>query len=156
MRLTVAHAEEVSAHGASTFIVAGVEPLSRVTQNLMSSWNSLQDAEDDDVFQTVSNKMGNIGGADPVRRLSRAVLPQLPRSSLGDTVHSSGGYERRPSILVGNMLQGYGRRMSRMDNACYVSSSDELERNKMAVVHRIPTVRFRSTSLHIRHSFRRK
>lgn len=74
------------------------------------------------MFQTVSNKMGNTGGADPVRRLSRAVLPQLPRSSLGETGNPSGGYERRPSILVGNMLQGYGRRMSRMDNACYVSN----------------------------------
>ncbi|XP_018496808.1 uncharacterized protein LOC108864879 [Galendromus occidentalis] len=106
--------------GIDPKLMSSDDPKARLSQ-LQTLQDILMDAEDDDVFQTVTNKMGNMGGGDPVRRLSRAVLPQLPRSSQSDTVHSTGGYERRPSILVGNMLQGYGRRMSRMDNACYTN-----------------------------------
>lgn len=54
-----------------------------------------------------------------MRRLSRAVIP---RSSIGDSVNSIGGYERRPSMFVGNMLQDFERRMSRFDNSCFVRS----------------------------------
>ncbi|XP_022704303.1 uncharacterized protein LOC111269159 [Varroa jacobsoni] len=100
------------------------DPKARISQ-LQTLQDILMDAEDDEVFQTVTTKVSNLSGADPVRRLSRAVLPQLPKASAGDTVppvgSGVGAYERRPSVLVGNMLQDYERRLSRFDNSCYIN-----------------------------------
>ncbi|OQR69318.1 laminin subunit beta-2-like [Tropilaelaps mercedesae] len=108
--------------GIDPRVMQSDEPKARISQ-LQTLQDILMDAEDDEVFQTVTSKVGNLSGADPIRRFSRAVLPQMSRSSTGEVVYpSTGTYERRPSCLVGNMLQDYERRFSRFDNACYTNS----------------------------------
>lgn len=103
--------------------VAGIDPKlmnSDDPKSRMSQMQTLQDilmeAEDDEVFQTVSSKVGNVNAGDAARRMSRALLPPMAKTST-----SGEGYERRPSMLVGNMLNGYERRMSRFDNSCFTN-----------------------------------
>ncbi|EEC16284.1 conserved hypothetical protein [Ixodes scapularis] len=105
--------------GVDPKLLTSDDPHSRITQ-LQTLQDILMDAEDDDVYQTVTRHVANQPpSASLARRLTMGALPQLnAHTHHGDTscLDPESGVRRqgrRASQMVSNMLNSYERRASK-------------------------------------------
>ncbi|XP_049513794.1 uncharacterized protein LOC119466483 isoform X2 [Dermacentor silvarum] len=98
--------------GVDPKLMSSSDPQSRLAQ-LQTLQDILMDAEDDDVYQTVTRHLGN-QPASLARRLTMAALPGGGLQPCADPADPESGLRwRRNSQLVSNMLHNFERRSSK-------------------------------------------